>query len=374
MIISPRAKYVTNILRYDKGRFINVDDVALYRRGTNIMPHEKVPYWNRSEDSDDPPPPKLQSFTIVPAMTAASDKGFAVYGNFLNNTETVHAWKAFDRSAETSGSFGTPTSSMMGDNKYAWGIVSFPEAQWVKSFVLQFEYCYSSFFLAIDGMSGNEAWTRLFETKVTNPVNNGYYGIVTTPMECTAVRLLTDGNSLVRSCQFFEAEPLVPVTLSANTGDNVILASEPVNYNLYQCFTQQSTAFSHGTARWYFNGGEKRSNRGLVSTKDQNRFFVEFAEPKSVCGFSVGGITNYYSGYCYANCMLIEGRKSATDYWQPLGEIEFDPAEKRTEYFDFAENRTIKELRITVQDITYPANVSANSSIYLPSMQVWGEE
>jgi hypothetical protein len=125
-------------------------------------------------------------------------------------------------------------------------------------------------------------------------------------------------------------------------------------------------------AAWYYNGGTWRSNREQVGTKDQNRFVIKFAEPKIVSGFSVGGITDCYENYCYANCLLIEGRELDTDFWQPLGEAAFDPAERRTRYFDFAISRTVTQLRITVQDITHGTGASNNAPVYLPPMQILG--
>jgi len=80
----------------------------------------------------------------------------------------------------------------------------------------------------------------------------------------------------------------------------------------------------------------------------------------------------YYNERCYANCLLIEGRESDTDFWQPLGEVEFDPAERRTRYFDFPISRTVTQLRITVQDVTHGSNASGSTSVYLPPMQVYG--
>jgi hypothetical protein len=210
-------------------------------------------------------------------------------------------------------------------------------------------------------------------------VNGGRFGVVNTPMQCTAVRILTDCQSAVRSCQFVDCVPLIPVTMTSNSapaGAGITLTSESTNYNLYRCFTEQSNAFTHGTASWYYNGGDWQSNRGMPGTKDQNRFFIRFAEPKNVCGFSVGGIGNDYDYdsdyYCYANCLLIEGRESDSDFWQPIDEIEFDPSTRRTRYFDFPINQTVGQLRVTVQDITHGTGATGSSSVYLPPMQVYG--
>jgi hypothetical protein len=71
--------------------------------------------------------------------------------------------------------------------------------------------------------------------------------------------------------------------------------------------------------------------------------------------------------------LLIEGRESDNDFWLPLGEVEFEPAERRIRYFDFAVERTVGQLRVTVQDVTRETGVSNSTSVYLPPMQVWGE-
>jgi hypothetical protein len=333
MIISPRAEEIIDVSRKEGNGFIKIDEVLLYRRAGANAPYRKLLYWKRSEDSHDSPPPKLTSFAIVPEMSAAVHKGFGITGNTLNNSDAVNAWRAFDRSIQTSRSFGTYTANDNGDNRYAWAMVSFPEPRIVRGWALQFEYCYSPFWLALDGRLPDGTWTRMFESSVS-PVNNGRYGAITTPIECSAVRVLTNYSSYpVRSCQFFDLVPLVPVTMTANSVPGVELISEPTNYNLYRCFTEQSNAFTHGTAAWYYGetaaeGREWRSNRGRVGTKDQNRFVIKFAEPKMVGGFSVGGIADYYENYCYANCLLIEERESDDDFWQPLGELEFEPSER----------------------------------------------
>jgi len=317
-------------------------------------------------------------------MTAAVTRGFGVYGNTLNNADATHAWRAFDRRVQTSGSFGTHNANTNGDNRYAWAMVSFPEPRVVRGWSLQFEYAWSSFWLAIEGKLLGGAWTRIFESSSTNPVNYGRYEATMTPMQCTAVRILTDYSSYpVQSCQFFDCVPLVPVTLTSNNAmatAGVELASETNNYNLYRCFTEQSNAYTHGTAAWYYNEGNWQSNKGFVGTRDQNRFFIRFAEPKRVIGFSVRGIfddyyydDDYFRQNCYANCLLIEGRESDADFWRPLAEVEFEPSERRTRYFDFPVSRTVSQLRITVQDVTHGTSASNNASVYLPPMQVWGK-
>ena len=117
----------------------------------------------------------------------------------------------------------------------------------------------------------------------------------------------------------------------------------------------------------------------MPSTRDQSRFTIQFAQPKTVDGFSVGGIlfdffnSGYYSAHnCHANCFLIEGRESDADFWQPFGEFEFDPAERRTRYFDFPVSRVVGQLRITVQDVAHRVGATQNSAVHLPPMQFYG--
>jgi hypothetical protein len=206
----------------------------------------------------------------------------------------------------------------------------FPRPRTVRGWSLQFEYAWLPFFLAIEGRFGTGNWIRIFESAQTGPVNYGHLGAVTTPMLCSAVRILTDCPYLIRSCQFFDSAPLVPATMSSNSVAGVQLLSEPENYYLYRCFTEQSNAFTHGTVDWYYNNSDWQSNRGMPSTRILNRFAIRFAETKMASGFSVGGLTDYHAEYCYANCFLIVGRESDTDFWRPLGEIEFEPSERRT--------------------------------------------
>ena len=204
-------------------------------------------------------------------MTAAIHRGFGVYGNTAGNANAINAWRAFDRNVQTSGAFGGEA------------IVSFPEARLVSGFAIRFEYEWNNVWLAIEGkfQTGNNqtgGWTRLFES-TGGLVNYGRYGALTTPMHCTAVRVLTNSSNAIQSCQFFEAVPLVPMTMTSNTAPTaagVRLVSEPNNFNLYQCFRQQVEAYTHGTLAWYFNGNDWQSNRGLVSTRDQNRFMIHF--------------------------------------------------------------------------------------------------
>jgi hypothetical protein len=114
----------------------------------------------------------------------------------------------------------------------------------------------------------------------------------------------------------------------------------------------------------------------MPSSKDQNRFEIRFTSPKTVCGFSVGGLvtvgnttTTYNSSthYC-ANCLLIEGRASVDDFWRRIDEVSFNPALRETQYFDFPSDHAVGQLRITVQDVTS----GTTSPLYLPPMQVYG--
>ena len=369
MIISPRAKEVTNVLRKEGGGFLKVDEVLLLRRRGLGSPYRKITYWKRGQNTSDPPPPKLTSVAIVPEMTAAVTKGCAVYGDTFSNPNASTAWRAFDRSAQNTGTFGANL----------WTTVSFPEVRTIRGWALQYASAPSPpFSFAIEGKRKNGEWIRIATTSVTSLVSNGYFGS-TDEMECTAVRIRTSHSTLVRSCQFFDWEPLVPVTMTSNTGGGVTLTFEPnspIGVNRYQCFTYQSSAYQHGTSNWYINNG---SNKGMPSSKNQNRFFIRFAEPKTVCGFSIGGLASYTASYCYAKCIRIEGRESDSDFWRLLSvvseyqsvireEIEFDPSERKTRYFDFPVNHTISQLRVTVQEVTQ----GTSASVYLPPMQVWG--
>jgi len=56
----------------------------------------------------------------------------------------------------------------------------------------------------------------------------------------------------------------------------------------------------------------------------------------------------------------------------PLGEMDFNPAERRTRYFDFPINRTVSQLRVTVQDVIRGQNPSNSTSVYLPPIQIYG--
>ena len=299
--------------------------------------------------------------------SAAPTKGYAIVSNPFSGA--ADAWKAFNRIPSAvllefnTGKFGTD-----------WLIVTFPEPRIIRGWQLQFFLQTSAFSLEIEGKHDG-AWTRIVESASTSPVNSGYFGAVTTPKECTAVRIRTNSTSDVWTCQFFDVVPLIPVTMTngstlANTG--VELLTSPTNNTLHERFTRQNTAGTHGTIDWYYNGGVWRSNRGMPSTKDQRRFEIHFSVPKTVSGFSIGGFS-YNASYCYANCLRIEGRESESDFWQLLDEVEYDPAGRRTRCFDFPVNRTFGQLRITVQDVTRSTGASNSASVYLPPMQVWGK-
>ena len=358
MIISPRAKEVTNMVRTEGIGFRKVNEVLLLRRSSEESPYRKITQWKRGIDSSErPAPPKLTSVAIVPEMTAAMSKGCAVYPS------TTTAWQAFNRNATNAGAFGANE----------WATVAFPVARTIRGWALQFNSSVSAFSMDIEGLCNGTTWATIFNLPQTtnNAVSNGRYGGVTAPMECTAVRIRTNSAAAVRSCQFFECQPLVPVTMTSNTLPStagVTLAPlEVANTNLYQCFRNQSIAYVHGTttATWYKENG---SNSGKPSSEDQSRFEVRFTAPKTVCGFSVGGLASYTASYCYANCLLIEGRESEDDYWRRIDEVEFVPSEQRTRYFDFLEDHMVGQLRITVQDVTS----GTSSAVYLPPMQVYG--
>jgi hypothetical protein len=345
--------------RYEGSNLINIDEILLLRRRGVGSPWREISYWKRGVNTITPPqvPPKRLSVAIVPAMTSAVTKGYAVYGNAAN------AWQAFNRLATSTGTFDAKT------------VIRFPEVRFIRGWALQFASQTQAFLLAIEGLHSGKWGTILPEASVS-PINGGRFGAATTPMECTAVRILTSSSSAVRSCQFFDAEPLVPVTMTSNSGGGVILASEFANANLYRCFTEQSVAYAHGTGDWYVSNGD---NRGLPSFREQSRFEIWFNESKTVSGFSVGGLASYLASNRYANCLRIEGRESAADFWRLmpcrdhadyrlLDEVEFDPSDRLTRYFDFLDNRTVSQLRITVQDVS----LGASPSIFLPPMQVWG--
>jgi hypothetical protein len=50
MIVSPRAKEVTDVLRIDGKKLIEVDEVFLYTRIGVGAPYRKIRYWKREED------------------------------------------------------------------------------------------------------------------------------------------------------------------------------------------------------------------------------------------------------------------------------------------------------------------------------------
>jgi hypothetical protein len=378
MIVSPRAAEVTDILRIEGNDFIEIDEVFLYRRNGAGSPYRKTLYWERTQSfrrqpQQRPLPPVLQrSFAIVPEMTAAMSRGSIITGNTLNDSEAINAWRAFDRSALTEGSFGTFNANSNGNNRYAWAIATFQEPRIVRSWSLQFEYAWGTFHLAIEGLLEAGNWVPFFESSAMSPINHGRFGATTTPVQCVAVRILTNHSSLVRSCQFFDCVPLVPVSLTSNFSEELRMTSEHANHSLYRCFTEQSNAYPHGTAAWYYNEGDWQSNREEIGGREHNRFTIQFAGSALVRGFSVGGLSNFFPHFCYANCLLIEGLDVNTGFWRPLREVNFEPAERRTRYFDLWANRTVSGLRITVQDVTHPVDASADTPVYLPPMQAWG--
>jgi hypothetical protein len=296
---------------------------------------------------------KPMSFAIVPKMTAAMSRGCAVYGGGAN------VWQAFNRNATQNGTFGAD----------AWVTIAFPKTRTIRGWALQFLSQTANFNLQIQGLH-NGTWTDIVPwTPQKSPVNNGRFE-ATTPMECTAVKIRTSHASAVRSCQFFDSEPLVPVTMTSNTLPSaagiVLSSSETGNANLFNCFRNQSAAYQLGTRTWYANNG---SNKGKPSYKDQSRFEIRFTEPKTVCGFWVGGLAIYTAANCYANCLLIEGRASVDDFWQRIDEVDFNPALQETQYCDFPVDHTVGQLRVTVQDVTS----GTSSPLYLSPMQIWGE-
>jgi len=50
MIVSPRAKPVTDIVRIAGGRLIEIDEVILLRRGKDGA-YQKISYWKRGENN-----------------------------------------------------------------------------------------------------------------------------------------------------------------------------------------------------------------------------------------------------------------------------------------------------------------------------------
>jgi len=362
MIISPRAKEVINVLRKDGEGFREINEVLLLRRRGAGSPYRKITYWKREENFPPPPPLKLTSFAIVPEMTATLTGGYAVQGTHAN------AWQAFNRLATSSGTFGANS----------WITITFPEVRTLRGWALQFSTTPSgTITITIEGKRYNGEWERLFFRSSVSLVSNGYFGITTRPMECTEVRIqITAGSSTlsVRTCQFFEYEPLVPVTFTLLGGGGVTYSMSPGSLSVFQCFTHQSIAYPQGTKAWYIG----KDNKGEPTFEEQNRMEIYFSSPKTVSGFSVGGIvtvgnttTNYNSAtHCCARCLLIEGRASNDVFWRRIDEVEFNPAEQKTQYFNFPNVHTVGQLRITVQDVTSAGGTDA--PLHLPPMQVWG--
>jgi hypothetical protein len=367
MIISPRAKPVTDILRKEGNGFIKIDEVFLMRRIGAGSPYRKILYWKRGAGTTGPPPSNLRSFAIVPEMTAAIHKGFGIHNpSSPPGTTWRPVWHAFNR-----------TSSIATIDDKTWTVVSFPEARWVKSYSIA-PYAVSvngwlssiGYTVTLEGKFQNGEWIPL-DTKIIHEY--GGHCIVTTPMLCTAVRFrcadyYTAAIKLV-SCQFFDAVPLVFSGIRDTIVDNHMLFSALWNVPLQHGNDIQKWKRIYST--WY----ENNSNKGQPSTQDQTRFIIDFGSLKKVCGLSA---VIYYSAG--VKCLLIEGRKSDTDFWVTLDEIEFDLANPKTLYFDFPKVHTVSQLRITVQEasvsILYPDRFALPyyGNIYMPLMQVYGED
>jgi len=54
MIVSPRAAEVTDILRKEGDKFIEIDEVFLYHRIGIGAPYRKTLYWKRNKDASTP--------------------------------------------------------------------------------------------------------------------------------------------------------------------------------------------------------------------------------------------------------------------------------------------------------------------------------
>ena len=54
MIKSPRAKEVTDVLRVDGKKIVEVDEIFLYHRIGVGAPYRKTLYWKREEDAQTP--------------------------------------------------------------------------------------------------------------------------------------------------------------------------------------------------------------------------------------------------------------------------------------------------------------------------------
>jgi len=54
MIVSPRAAEVTDILRKEGDKFIEIDEVFLYHRIGVGAPYRKTLYWKRKKDGGTP--------------------------------------------------------------------------------------------------------------------------------------------------------------------------------------------------------------------------------------------------------------------------------------------------------------------------------
>jgi len=365
MILSPRAKAVIDILLKTGSGFVKINEVFLMRRIGVGSPYRKILYWKRGEDSTNPPPPNLRSFAIVPEMIAAIHKGFGIYSS------NVTAWYAFDRKYATAGSFSA--------NNNEWTVVSFPEARWVQGFMIapcffsSYDESYDHHSAFIEGKFQNGEWVRLAHPSYIRA--GGIYLKMATPMFCTAVRVQCMPSrigmtSMVRICQFFDAIPLV------RSGENVLFEVEGVrSWQFSSLFSQPDRPpprNSHDIPAWlcfYNQWYVHQSNKGLPSTQDQTRFVLRFDTLKTVCGFSVTTYDYPYSAE-WVKCLLIEGRQGDADFWETIDEIEFDPSESKTWYFDFPKVYRVSQLRITVQEVSG----NAANRLCLPLMQVYGND
>jgi len=297
-------------------------------------------------------------------MESPETKGYAI------ESSDVTTWMIFNREAIT-WQLLTPINTGRFPNN-EWVTIRFPEPRVIRGWAIQF-VAQTLFSCDIEGRSSDGTWEPVHNFVSTqdppnNAVNVGRYGAVTNTKECNAIRIRTNNPNWSKSCQFFGAVPLVPVDAPTNM-------FEPTNSNLRLCFVNQDIAYTYGTNDWYIANGD---NKGGFSTSDQIRFQIHFTSPKTVGGFAVAGITSHSADNCYANCLRIEGRASANDPFRLLkvshnfkvyDEVEFDPAKRETQYFDFLEDHVVWQLRITVQDVT---RKNASLPVYLPPMQVYG--
>jgi len=362
MIVSPRAREVTDVQRKAGNGFVKTGKVMLVQRTDDQSPYQGFVQWKRHVNTT--VPAKFRPFAIVPQMGSSFDQGSAIYPSGTT------AWQAFNRQANSSGAFGQNEPIT----------VVFHEPRWIRAWSLQFAPFsanqISSFTPIIQGRLHNGSWSQIHGTPLSGgnvSADDGSFGI-TTPMQCTAVRIQTNQTTAVRACQFYDAVPLVPISMTSNTaptGNGLTLnVTETLanSTNLFQAFRGLSTARQLGIRDWYYNGGTWQNNEGKPSTGSQNRFEIRFADPKTVGGFAVMGLQPYTATNCYANCLLVEGRADTGDYWRRIDEVKFDPSLRLTRYFDFPADHVVGQLRITVQSVM----PGTSSQVYLPPMQVYG--